>query len=152
MRAPKLVGVAVYDSDNKDVGKIADLLIDHDGKVQAVVIGIGGFLGIGSKDVAVPYSAMHWQTEQRTVAVNNRRPANGRRRSNAATTTTAGRSSRRRKTVDPAKTEAYHGYPDRAVIDMCAGATEVGARVQIRDRARRRPTAPAAPATPASKS
>ena len=69
-RAPKLIGVAVYDSNNKDIGKISDLLLDKDGTMKAVVVGIGGFLGIGAKDVAVPYSALHWQTEQRTVATN----------------------------------------------------------------------------------
>src|ERR1700712_4109703 len=62
LRAPKLVGVSVYDSNNKSVGKIDDLLLDHDGSVKAVVIGIGGFLGIGKKDVALPSSAAHWRT------------------------------------------------------------------------------------------
>ena len=69
VRAPKLVGVAVYDSSNKDVGKIADLLLGHDGSVKAVVISVGGFLGIGSKDVALPYSDIRWQTAPRKVQV-----------------------------------------------------------------------------------
>ena len=116
MRAPKLIGVAVYDRDNKDVGKIADLLLDHDGKVQAVVIGIGGFLGIGSKDIAVSYSAVQWKTDPRQVAVNDPPPANA-AGGNAATTTTPAEKPAT-KTVDPAKTEAYQGYPDRATIDM----------------------------------
>ena len=57
-RAPKLIGVDVYGPDNKQIGKIDDILMDHDGKAQAVVIGVGGFLGIGNKDVAVPFSAV----------------------------------------------------------------------------------------------
>ena len=57
-RAPKLIGVDVYGPDNKQIGKIDDILMDHDGKAQAVVIGVGGFLGFGKKDVAVPFSAI----------------------------------------------------------------------------------------------
>ncbi len=67
-RAPKLVGVAVYGPDDKQVGKIKDVLIDHDGAAQAVVIGVGGFLGFGTKDVAVPFAAIQWRTEPRKVA------------------------------------------------------------------------------------
>jgi len=115
MRAPKLIGVAVYDSQNKDIGKISDLLLDHDGSVKAVVLSIGGFLGIGSKEVAVPYSNIHWETEQRTAATN---PAPGAAPGNSTGGTTATNNAPAAKTVSPAKTEAYRGYPDRAVIDM----------------------------------
>ena len=80
MRAPKLVGVAVYDKDNKSVGKISDMLMDKHGKVEAVVIGIGGFLGIGAKNVALPYDQIHWQTEQRTVATGGGAAGAGQRR------------------------------------------------------------------------
>jgi hypothetical protein len=62
-RAPKLVGVMVYGADDQRVGKIKDVLIDHDGSVRAVVIGVGGFLGIGTKDVGVPFTAIQWRTE-----------------------------------------------------------------------------------------
>lgn len=123
VRAPKLVGVSVYDKDNKSIGKIDDLLMDKEGKVQAVVIGVGGFLGIGKKDVALPYDAIHWQTEQRTVATNGVAPgaAPGTTNNSLAGTTTPTNNAAaqpQQKTVDPAKTEAYNGYPDRAVVDM----------------------------------
>jgi sporulation protein YlmC with PRC-barrel domain len=111
LRAPKLVGVAVYDSQNKSVGKIDDLILDKDGAIKAVVIGIGGFLGIGRKDVALPYSAIHWQTEERTVATNEPPPAT------SGNATTPAQQPQAKK-IDPAATEAYNGYPDRAVIDM----------------------------------
>ena len=62
-RAPKLVGVTVYGADDQRVGKIKDVVIDHDGSVRAVVIGVGGFLGIGTKDVGVPFTAIQWRTE-----------------------------------------------------------------------------------------
>lgn len=57
-RSSKLVGVAIYGPDDKSVGKITDMLMGKDGKVAFVVIGVGGFLGIGEKDVAVPFAAV----------------------------------------------------------------------------------------------
>jgi sporulation protein YlmC with PRC-barrel domain len=121
VRAPKLVGVAVYDSNNKSVGKIADILLDKSGDVKAVVIGVGGFLGIGSKNVALPYNSIHWQTEQRTVATNEPAPANGAGTTNntgGGMATTPSNNAATATKVDPAATEAYQGYPDRAVVDL----------------------------------
>ncbi|WP_262268643.1 PRC-barrel domain-containing protein [Microvirga yunnanensis] len=52
----KLKGLDVYSSNNGDrIGEISDLVLDSRGKVQAVVIGVGGYLGIGKRDVAVPF-------------------------------------------------------------------------------------------------
>ena len=62
-RAPKLIGVPVYGPDEKQIGKIKDVLIDHNGAAQTVVVGVGGFLGFGEKDVAVPFAAIQWRTE-----------------------------------------------------------------------------------------
>ncbi|HXZ14806.1 MAG TPA: PRC-barrel domain-containing protein [Roseiarcus sp.] len=76
-RAPKLIGVSVYGSDNQKVGKINDILTNHDGKAEAVVIGIGGFLGIGTKAVTLPFEAVHWRTEGRVVASEPRPPSTG---------------------------------------------------------------------------
>ncbi len=53
--ASKLSGVAIFGPDNKKVGDITDVLMDHDGKASAIVIGVGGFLGLGEKNVAVPF-------------------------------------------------------------------------------------------------
>jgi putative membrane protein len=55
-RASKLAGVAVYGPEKKDVGKITDVLLSKDGKAEFVIVGVGGFLGIGEKDVAVPFN------------------------------------------------------------------------------------------------
>jgi sporulation protein YlmC with PRC-barrel domain len=54
-RASKVVGLSVYNDNNENVGSINDLLVDKNGKIQAVVIGVGGFLGVGSHLVAVPF-------------------------------------------------------------------------------------------------
>ena len=58
-RASRLVGVDVLGPDGRKVGDITEVLLDHDGRAAAVVIGVGGFLGIGRKDVALPYAALH---------------------------------------------------------------------------------------------
>jgi sporulation protein YlmC with PRC-barrel domain len=54
-RGSSLVGSRVMGPDNKTIGDISDLLLDQNGNVQAVVIGVGGFLGLGEKDVAIPF-------------------------------------------------------------------------------------------------
>ena len=48
----------VYDPSQKSIGKIDDVLIDKSGKITALMVGVGGFLGIGEKDVALPFSAV----------------------------------------------------------------------------------------------
>jgi hypothetical protein len=58
-RGSKLIGAIVYGPDNASIGSINDLLIGNDSKVRAVVIGVGGFLGVGEKNVAVPLDALH---------------------------------------------------------------------------------------------
>ena len=45
---------SVYNSGDENLGDINDVVINKDGRVDAVVIGVGGFLGIGEKNVAVP--------------------------------------------------------------------------------------------------
>ena len=107
-RASKLVGVKVVGSDQKKIGSIEDVLVDHDGNAQTVVISVGGFLGIGAKDVAVPFKTMQWRTEGRAVAVNPPNPSPG----VSQTSTPA------MVKTDPAATEASQGYPDMAMLDM----------------------------------
>jgi sporulation protein YlmC with PRC-barrel domain len=46
---------SVYNAAGKSIGDLKDVLIDKDGKVTALVIGVGGFLGIGEKNVAVDF-------------------------------------------------------------------------------------------------
>jgi sporulation protein YlmC with PRC-barrel domain len=48
----------VYDPGDNKIGEISDLLVEPDGKIPAVMISVGGFLGIGEKDVAVPFNAV----------------------------------------------------------------------------------------------
>ena len=48
----------VYDPSDAKIGEIGDVLVNKEGKVEAFIISVGGFLGIGNKDVAVPFSAV----------------------------------------------------------------------------------------------
>ena len=111
-RAPKLVGVDVYGADNKKVGKIKDLLINHDGSARTVVIGVGGFLGIGEKDVAVPFQSVLWRTEGRVLPTENPTPPSA----PLASSEQPAPPPPPPKKTDPAATEASQGYPDKAVI------------------------------------
>jgi sporulation protein YlmC with PRC-barrel domain len=50
---------SVYDPSDNKIGEIMDVLIDRSGgKVHALIVGVGGFLGIGEKDVAVPFNSV----------------------------------------------------------------------------------------------
>jgi sporulation protein YlmC with PRC-barrel domain len=55
--ASKFKGTDVVGNDNEKIGDISDILFDKSGKVEAYVLGVGGFLGIGAKDVALAPSA-----------------------------------------------------------------------------------------------
>jgi len=62
----KLEGVDVYSSNNGDkIGDIRDLIVDGSGTVQAVVIRIGGYLGLGERDIAVPFDQIKIVNEAR---------------------------------------------------------------------------------------
>ena len=53
IRASKMIGSSVYDLQNRKIGKVQDLLLGHDGRIDLVVVDVGSFLGMGGKDVAV---------------------------------------------------------------------------------------------------
>jgi sporulation protein YlmC with PRC-barrel domain len=62
-RASKLIGLNVYNNANEKIGDISELIVDRAGKIEAVVVGAGGFLGLGEHDVAVPYSQITWSDQ-----------------------------------------------------------------------------------------
>jgi sporulation protein YlmC with PRC-barrel domain len=62
-RASKLVGVNVYNDANEKIGDINDVILDRSGKVENVVLGVGGFLGMGEHYVAVAYDSLKWSNE-----------------------------------------------------------------------------------------
>ena len=67
-RASKLVGATVYNENGQSVGSVDDLLIGQDHKIDQAVVSVGGFLGIGSKLVAVPFDQL--KIEHSTTGAN----------------------------------------------------------------------------------
>lgn len=68
--ASKLIGTSVTGPGDEKIGSINDVLLDKSGTAVAAVIGVGGFLGIGAKDVAVPFNALNvMRTESGDKAV-----------------------------------------------------------------------------------
>src|ERR1700712_507607 len=62
-RASKLVGVDVYNEANEKIGDINEIILDKSGKAANVILGVGGFLGMGEHYVAVAYDKLKWVNE-----------------------------------------------------------------------------------------
>jgi sporulation protein YlmC with PRC-barrel domain len=63
MTASDFIGKTVFAPDGASIGEVNDFFVTNDGKVQAVVIGVGGFLGVGEKDVAVSMPSIQMQPD-----------------------------------------------------------------------------------------
>jgi len=50
---------SVYDPNESKIGSVDDILASDSGQITALIIGVGGVAGMGEKDVAVPFSAVH---------------------------------------------------------------------------------------------
>ena len=61
--ASNWIGQTVYSKADENLGDVNDLVLSKDGKIDAIVIGVGGFLGIGEKNVALPFSAFQASTD-----------------------------------------------------------------------------------------
>ena len=67
IRASKMIGSSVYDVQNRHIGKVRDLVLDKDGKIAAVVVDVGTFLGMGGKSVAVKLSDLKTDNNRITL-------------------------------------------------------------------------------------
>jgi sporulation protein YlmC with PRC-barrel domain len=119
-RASRFVGLTVYGADNEKIGAINEILIDATGSAKAVVIGVGGFLGIGEKNVAVPFASLEWANAPEPSRVASGAPG----ASGAAPVTGSGTIAAPTVTGStapnrsPAETAAYNGYPDHAILRL----------------------------------
>jgi sporulation protein YlmC with PRC-barrel domain len=59
VRVSKLIGSTVYNDQHQNIGSIDELLLDQNHQVANAVLSVGGFLGVGSKLVEVPYQNLH---------------------------------------------------------------------------------------------
>ncbi|BCG96795.1 PRC-barrel domain-containing protein [Mesorhizobium sp. 131-2-1] len=64
IRAEELIGTTVYGADDANVGKIGDVVLTGDKKIDAVIIDVGGFLGVGAKEVAVGFEKLKFMTDK----------------------------------------------------------------------------------------
>jgi sporulation protein YlmC with PRC-barrel domain len=62
-RASRLIGQTIRNAANESIGDINDLMVDKSGKVTAVIVGVGGFLGIGEKNVSVPFEKVSFSRD-----------------------------------------------------------------------------------------
>ena len=112
-RSSKLIGLNVYNDQNEKLGDISEILLDKTGKADFVVIGVGGFLGIGQHDIMVEMSKLKFVDEPaRTTSTT---PST----TGSATTGTTNRPPA--TTTTSATTTKNKWYPDHAVL---SGATK----------------------------
>ena len=105
-RSSKVIGLNVYNDSNEKLGSIDELLFDKSGKVQAAVIGVGGFLGVGTREVAVAFDQLKFVNEP--IVTTSASAGSAATRMAPGTTTGAA-------TAPPA-TKPNPWYPDHAVF------------------------------------
>jgi sporulation protein YlmC with PRC-barrel domain len=110
-RASKVVGLNVYNDANESLGSINDLLMDKSGNIKAVVVGVGGFLGVGEHLVAIPYDKIKFVNEP--VAYTGVASAPNAPGSRPASSTTTGAAN----TAPAAVSKPNPWYPDHAVFN-----------------------------------
>jgi sporulation protein YlmC with PRC-barrel domain len=111
-RASKVVGLSVYNNNNESIGSINDLLMDKSGEVKAAVLSVGGFLGVGSRLVAIPFDKVKFVNEPLAYAGASNTPKMGNR---PASTTTTGSATNSSSVTTTFKPDAWH--PDHAVLN-----------------------------------
>lgn len=115
-RASKMVGLSVYNDKNESVGSINDMLADKSGNIKAVVIGVGGFLGVGEHLVAVPFDKVKFTDEPIVYRSASGAADTGTRPPGAAapSTTTTGAAN---TTPPPPAAKPNPWYPDHAIYN-----------------------------------
>ena len=111
-RASKLMGLDVYNEANEKLGDVNELILDKNGKVSAVVIGVGGFLGMGEHDIAVTMDKLKFVEEP--VRTSSTAPATTTRETTTKETTTGAATTTTTTTARTA--DANDWVPDHAVM------------------------------------
>lgn len=112
-RASKLIGLDVYNEQNEKLGDINELILDKDGKIASVVIGVGGFLGMGEHDIAVTLDKLKFVEEPvRTASSTTTTTSPGSTTGAANTNPPSGNMAKTTTTT----TTTYDWVPDHAVM------------------------------------
>jgi sporulation protein YlmC with PRC-barrel domain len=106
-RASKLVGLSVYNDKNESIGSINDLITDKNGAIQAAIIGVGGFLGVGEHLVAVRFDQLKFSSEPVAYSTSDSGTKGPK-----TTSTTTGSASTSTPIYKPSR-----WYPDHAVLN-----------------------------------
>jgi sporulation protein YlmC with PRC-barrel domain len=116
-RASKVVGLNVYNDKNESLGSINDLLTDQSGNIKAVVIGVGGFLGVGEHLVAVPFDKVKFSNTPvvTTSASTGTGGSAGGMNSASTTTPSTGMTTGSAPSATASKPNPW--YPDHAVLN-----------------------------------
>ena len=69
LRTSKLVGSKVYNNADENIGSIEDIILKPDGSMDEVVLSVGGFLGMGDKYVAVPFSDLKFTRDGSSLKI-----------------------------------------------------------------------------------
>ncbi len=121
-RGSKLVGINVYGTDNQKIGDINEVIIDRLGQAKAIVIGVGGFLGLGEKNVAIPFNLVQWDVGRDRAAGAGPAPDVARTATGAQpgqTLSTGGATLSSAPGAAPQQAGAQmRDYPDRALVQM----------------------------------
>lgn len=113
-RSSKMIGLDVYNSNNEKLGDISELLIDSSGKIQAAVIGVGGFLGVGTRDVAVNFDQLKF-VDQPVSGNTAMSGSSGTSTSTSASGTSSGMTTGSATTSSNSTADRW--YPDHAVFN-----------------------------------
>jgi sporulation protein YlmC with PRC-barrel domain len=121
-RASKLIGLDIYNEQNEKLGDISEILLDKTGKVDGVIIGVGGFLGVGTREIKVSMDKLKFVDEPvRTSSSSSTRAPGAASGTSAPTTTTASNtnatmSDARSSSSSTSSTTSKQWYPDHAVL------------------------------------
>jgi hypothetical protein len=118
-RASKLDGVGVYNEANEKIGDINEVILDRSGKVANVILGVGGFLGLGEHYVAVAFDKLKWvdQPATSTTASTTSAPANTPATTSARDATTQTTTGAATTTTTTTTTASNRWYPDHVVYN-----------------------------------
>lgn len=111
-RAYRMIGLDVYNQKNERLGDISELLTDQSGKIQTAILGVGGFLGVGERLVAVSFDQLKFVNQ----------PVEARMASSTTSTaaTTSQGTTGAATTARPVRSAGEQWYPDHAVVNITA--------------------------------